>query len=68
MFEYNQPTKYEDLQCLVSKVKVINDIVSYNVTCQLDEKYIVWMDRHQEMIEELEFMLKEDLVRCDSGQ
>lgn len=65
MFEYNQPTKLEDLQCLLSKVKVINDIVSFNVTCQLEEKYIVWMDRHQFMIDELEYMIKEDIVRYE---
>lgn len=67
MFEHSQPTKQEELQCLLSKVKVINDIVSYNVTCQFDEKYTVWLDRQQMMIDELEYMIKEDLVRCASG-
>ena len=63
MFEHFQPSKSEDLHCLMGKIKVINDIISYNVTCQLDAKYNVWIDRHQDLIEELEFMIKEDLIR-----
>ena len=68
MFEYKQPSKFEDLECLLHKVKVIDDVVSYNTTVALDKKYFIWIERHRDLIDELEYMIKEDLVVCESGE
>ena len=61
MFDYRQPTLCDDLKVLLNRVKVIEDIISYNSTLALGEKYFVWIASHRELIEELEYMIKEDL-------
>lgn len=61
MFEHNQSTKYEDLKCLLHKVEFMQDIITFHTTQQLGRKYMIWIERHQDLIEELEFMIKEDM-------
>lgn len=68
MFMHIQSTKYEDLHCLYNRVHCLSDIVAYNITFNLDVKYTKWLERHKDLVEELEFMIKEDLEAiCDGS-
>lgn len=61
MFPINQSTKHEDLKTMLDRIKVIDDIITYNYTFNLPTKYEVWLNTHKDLIEELEFMIKQDL-------
>lgn len=67
MFEVYQSNKREDLNTMLARLKVVDDIISYNNTFNLGEKYDNWIYRHRDLIEELEYMIKEDLVRYEVG-
>lgn len=56
-----QTTKYEDLTCMLEKVKLINDVFTFNSTLSMGKKYAVWLEKHQNLVDELEFMINEDL-------
>lgn len=61
MFKYAEITTEDDLKCLLNRVEAASDILKYNITYALGQKYFLWLERHKEMIDELEFMIKEDL-------
>jgi len=62
VFEFRQSNKVEDLNTMLERCRVIDDLVSYNNTFNLDKKYMDWIYRHRDLIDELEFMIKEDLT------
>jgi len=69
VFEFRQPSKSEDLNTMLSRLKVVDDIITYNFTFNLPVKYEVWLNAHKDMIEELEYMINEDLSKlCETGE
>jgi len=68
MFEFQQTSKSQDLHCLLEKIKLMDDVISYNTTQVMGKKYFVWLERHKDAIDELEYMIKEDLVVCENGE
>jgi hypothetical protein len=63
-----QSTKYEDAQCLLQRVLLINDVVTFNCTMNLGKKYQNWVDEHHELINELVNMLISDIKLIEEDQ
>jgi len=58
-------TPYQDCINLLVKVECINDIVSYNSTLAIGEKYQDWILKHKELILDLVDMLNDDIARME---
>lgn len=59
--QFTQSTRYEDCECLLHRAQLINDIISFNSTTNLGESYQNWIYRHQELMDELKYMLIKDI-------
>lgn len=57
----DRDAKIEDVHCLAQRLEVLSDIVSYNATLVMGEKYEKWVRKHRSLVNELNFLIQEDL-------
>ncbi len=54
-------TPYQDAISLLLKVQALHDMIDYNCTLALGDKYQDWVQKHEDLIDELLIMLEGDL-------
>jgi len=54
-------TPYQDAVTLLVKVQMVHDMIAYNCTLALGDKYEDWLDKHDDLINQLLTMLEGDL-------
>jgi len=55
-----------DLLCVARRLEVVSDLVHYNSTMLMGEKYQEWIDKHKALIQELYGLLKGDIKELTS--
>ena len=55
-----------DLLCVARRLEVVSDLVHYNSTMLMGEKYQEWIDKHKQLMQDLYGLISGDIKALTS--
>jgi hypothetical protein len=67
-FMFRQPSRLEESQTLLQRVECVHDIICYNVTHSLGDKFRRWLEKHEALLKRLRRMVDKETKSSLKGK